>query len=85
MKEERNEEFENNDINDVPVPQGGEDVHVPQNEGIESTEANRGTTYQSSSSTQGTHEEQHVPIREFQPKPWRLQKSHPMELIISDH
>nr|ABH08430.1 putative integrase [Beta vulgaris] len=84
VKEERNEEFENNENNDIPVPQGGEDAPVPLNEGTESTEANRGTTEQNSSSTQGTHEEQHVPIREFQPKPWRLQKSHPVELIISD-
>ena len=43
VKEERNEELENNNINDVPVPQGGEDVPVPQNEGTESTKANRGT------------------------------------------
>ncbi|KMT17370.1 hypothetical protein BVRB_2g038260 [Beta vulgaris subsp. vulgaris] len=84
IKEERNEENENIHNNDVPVPQGEEVVPIPQVEGTESTIANRGTTDHSSSSTQGTHEEQPVPIREFQPKPWRQQKSHPVELIISD-
>ena len=43
VKEERNEEVENDNINNVPVPQGGEDVPVPQNEGTESIEAIGGT------------------------------------------
>ena len=88
IKEEKNEE-ENLQNNVVYVAQDNGIVHVPtKNENVEgtaSTMAKRGTNEQGSSSCQKIKYEQPVPIREFQPKPSRQQKSHPVELIISDN
>ena len=72
-------------VEEEPVPHENQDEPVP--EEIEEevpNETENTTNTPEAESVPGETSESRVPIRDFQPKPWKHLKSHPIDLIISD-
>ena len=75
-------------VQEEPVPHRNPDEPVPEEapKEVPTETENAGNINDATvaESVPGETSERRVPIRDFQPKPWKHQKSHPIDLIISD-